>query len=243
MSSHNLGELEGKEDFSTIFDDFPLTWENTTVTDALIKRDYRRALDECLEIITLEDIKRARDYGMNKYSRLNFRESKDTEDHDNFLSANHRSIYRHLVAYQSGETHDPESGCHHVAHIALRCMIAIEYGSASEVGSGLQGSGDSGCLGSQPTYPTYDTTPIECATSGSPTLREILKRGDEMPQWLIDLIEMRTERGCEMDRNVDTRFDFTNRPEGSAFWRDVQSFQSGTSDDLPDEPKRTGGVK
>lgn len=173
MSSQNMGEQQGKPDYSVIYDDFPTVWINSPVTDAVIKREYGRALEGCLEYINLEDIKAARDYGMKKYSRMNWRESRGTKDHQNFLDANHRSIYRHMVAYQKGETHDPESGCHHLAHVALRCMIAFEYtnGSASEVGSSYQESQDSDCLGSQPTDPStlydwsYIPTPYDwCAT-------------------------------------------------------------------------------
>ena len=49
--------------------------------------------------------------------------------HDNFFQANKRSMYRHIVAYEGGEIIDPESGCKHLAMVALRAMIAIEYGA------------------------------------------------------------------------------------------------------------------
>jgi len=126
MSSQNAGEQEGKPDFGLIFDDFPNCWNDFPHELALINNDYKTLFNIALGKITIEDLQKSREYGLKKYSKFNWRESRGTVDHGNFLSANRRSIFRHLVALRR-EDIDAESGCLHWAMVALRCMIAIEY--------------------------------------------------------------------------------------------------------------------
>jgi len=126
MSSQNLGEQEGKPDYGLIFDDFPNCWLRTNHFYYLIRNDYEALFIHALGKITLEDLQKAREYGVKKYDRFNWVESRGTSDHDNFLAKNKRSMYRHLVAIMREEI-DKDSGCLHWAMVALRCMIAIEY--------------------------------------------------------------------------------------------------------------------
>ena len=37
------------------------------------------------------------------------------------------AMERHLNAWKAGETHDPESGLHHLAHVAWHCMTLMEF--------------------------------------------------------------------------------------------------------------------
>jgi hypothetical protein len=124
MSSQNLGEQQGKPDYGILFDDFPNAWEGAYAR--VIANDWRGLLAECLEYVSIKEVYKARLYGVTKYARLNWAESIGTDDHENFMAANKRSIFRHLVAFES-ETIDIESGCKHMAMVALRCLIAIEY--------------------------------------------------------------------------------------------------------------------
>ena len=149
MSSQNAGEQEGKPDYGLIFDDFPHCWSDFPHELALIKNDYKALLNIALSKITLEDLQKAREYGCRKYDRFNFIQSRGTADHYRFMSANRRSIYRHLVALRR-EDIDEESGCMHWAMVALRCMIAIEY-SYAEVNEKLDA-----LLASEPKKTIYD---------------------------------------------------------------------------------------
>ena len=126
MSSQNAGEQEGKPDYGFIFDDFPHCWTGFDHICCVIKNDYDSLLDIARDKINIDDLQKAREYGCRKYSRFNFIKSRGTADHENFMAANRRSIYRHLVALRR-EDIDLESGCLHWAMVALRCMIAIEY--------------------------------------------------------------------------------------------------------------------
>jgi len=127
LKSQNKGEQEGKDDYMYIFDDFPNCWVDNDMINMATQECYDLLLKECLDHVTYSDVLRLRMFGVSKYSRFNWSASKGTSDHANFMRANKRSIYRHLVAHQEGEVVDPESGCLHLACVALRCMIAIEY--------------------------------------------------------------------------------------------------------------------
>ena len=50
-------------------------------------------------------------YGANKYAPNNWQLVDNGEVR--YMDA----LFRHLEAFRSGETHDPESGIHHLAHV------------------------------------------------------------------------------------------------------------------------------
>lgn len=64
------------------------------------------------------------EYGCRKYSRYNWAQG---HDFDEFLMENNDSMLRHLIAYMNGETHDKESGFHHLAHIRRRAGIGLQH--------------------------------------------------------------------------------------------------------------------
>ena len=127
--SKNYGDAH-KTDWTLLFDDFPASMLD------LSKPVYRHVMqDELLEVVrwafeqgvTFHDILAAREYGVKKYERYNWKLSMGTGDHAAFLLKNKKSIYRHLMAYHDGEEIDEESGCKHLAMVCLRCMIKVEY--------------------------------------------------------------------------------------------------------------------
>jgi hypothetical protein len=68
-----------------------------------------------------------REAGCQKYSRMNWAESKGTDDATRFLDENMESILRHLLMAMMGETHDEESGLPHMAHVMCRAAFDLEY--------------------------------------------------------------------------------------------------------------------
>jgi len=56
------------------------------------------------------------EFGARKYSRDNW---KNGFDHDELLD----SLLRHTIALVRGETHDKESGLHHIGHILANAMF------------------------------------------------------------------------------------------------------------------------
>lgn len=85
---------------------------------SLVLKDMNNAFHELVKV---------REGGSIKYDRLNFLESKGTDDAARFLEENADSIARHVMAWLSGETLDPESGCHHMAHVMCRAGFVVEY--------------------------------------------------------------------------------------------------------------------
>jgi hypothetical protein len=210
MTSKNLGEQENKPDYAVLFEDFPNCF-NGDLIELATSNDYHRLLEECVFHVGWAEILKARRYGLVKYSRYNWRESRGADDHQRFMDANQRSIYRHLA--ERDDTCDEDSGCKHLAHVALRCMIAIEYDKAEP----------------QPSLPVDDQMP---------TYRESLKRGNEMAGWLIELITERHDVGDLFpDSNVDALFHFDATPEGLEFWQRVNLWQQGIGRH-PEQPKK-----
>lgn len=68
-----------------------------------------KALGQVVEVLT---------YGARKYSPDNWKKVPDARRR--YTDAG----FRHFTAYASGETHDPETGKHHLAH-AICCMLYL----------------------------------------------------------------------------------------------------------------------
>jgi hypothetical protein len=68
-----------------------------------------KALGQVVEVLT---------YGAKKYAPDNWKKVPDARRR--YIDAG----FRHLTAYASGETNDPETGKHHLAH-AICCMLYL----------------------------------------------------------------------------------------------------------------------
>jgi len=68
-----------------------------------------RALTQVVEVLT---------YGAKKYAPDNWKKVPDARRR--YIDAG----FRHLTAYTTGETNDPETGKHHLAH-AICCMLYL----------------------------------------------------------------------------------------------------------------------
>lgn len=66
-------------------------------------------------------------FGAIKYAAWNWTKSVNTQDHDNLREDRMGSALRHFYAYRSGETNDPESGAHHLAHAAWNLLTVMWY--------------------------------------------------------------------------------------------------------------------
>lgn len=68
-----------------------------------------KALTQVVEVLT---------YGAKKYAPDNWKKVPDARRR--YIDAG----FRHFTAYASGETHDPETGKHHLAH-AICCLLYL----------------------------------------------------------------------------------------------------------------------
>lgn len=85
---------------------------------SLVLTDMPKAFDELLKV---------REFGISKgYDRMNWSESIGEPEAKEWTEDNIDSIYRHLIAIEDGPL-DSESKCHHLAHVAIRAMMGIEY--------------------------------------------------------------------------------------------------------------------
>jgi len=66
---------------------------------------------------SLKEIARVLEFGAKKYAPNSWATVP------NALERYTDAIYRHLEAWRSGETHDPESGLHHLSHAACNAVF------------------------------------------------------------------------------------------------------------------------
>ena len=67
-----------------------------------------------------EGVAKAFQFGADKYGRYNYLKGAEWS---RFIAA----ADRHLTAFNSGETYDPDSGLNHLYHVGANIMILIEY--------------------------------------------------------------------------------------------------------------------
>jgi hypothetical protein len=72
----------------------------------------------------LEDVAKVVTMGAAKHGDRDWQ----TEDPDDILAA----LYRHVVAYHRGEALDPDSGLHHMAHVATNAMFIAWHDKKTE---------------------------------------------------------------------------------------------------------------
>lgn len=94
-----------------------LNYNEGKMRPSLILGDMKGAFDELLKV---------REHGAVKYDRMNWAISIGTEDAKEFVDANFDSMMRHLMEAQT-DPEDQESGCLHLAQLAIRAMMGIEY--------------------------------------------------------------------------------------------------------------------
>jgi len=73
-----------------------------------------------LKPASLEEMVKVLTYGAKKYSVDNWKLVPDLENR--YFDA----AQRHIWAFRRGETHDPESGLHHLAHAMCSLMFILE---------------------------------------------------------------------------------------------------------------------
>lgn len=84
------------------------------------KFDQDKARLDLLSPIALNEIARVMGYGAKKYDAHNWRKGLA-------WSRVYAAVQRHLLAWQSGESEDPETGISHLAHASCGLMFLLEY--------------------------------------------------------------------------------------------------------------------
>ena len=106
--------------FTNSSKDLVMLTDSTSMSDSYLaslqpsvgmKFDNGKLLYSLIPPETLQALAEVLTYGANKYAPNNWQLVENGETR--YLDA----LFRHLEAFRSGETHDPESGLHHLAHV------------------------------------------------------------------------------------------------------------------------------
>lgn len=85
-----------------------------------LKHDQDKVRLELISSEALFQLGKVLTFGARKYSPHNWRKGIS---YSRILGA----IMRHVVAYNAGETNDPETGLSHIAHAFTECMFLLEF--------------------------------------------------------------------------------------------------------------------
>lgn len=75
---------------------------------------------DLLPATAMEELAKVYTFGAEKYDDDNWRKGGPWR-------RNFSALMRHAWAWMRGETRDPESGLHHMAHAAFNCLALVEY--------------------------------------------------------------------------------------------------------------------
>jgi hypothetical protein len=100
------------------------TWdfEGTRETDPQTGGMKGKKLAElgAIDPASLMELAKVAGYGTNKYDRLNYLKGYN-------WSLSYDAMQRHLLTFWDGESIDPESGLHHLAHAAWHCLTLMSF--------------------------------------------------------------------------------------------------------------------
>lgn len=85
-----------------------------------VKYDDGKPAFDLIPAKALEEVAKVYGFGAQKYARRNWEKGL------NWCRV-YGAILRHAMAWMRGETLDPETGLHHMAHAAFGCLALVEY--------------------------------------------------------------------------------------------------------------------
>lgn len=115
---HKTGELcDLKREFTK---DEAKEFLHTELSKCGVKYDDGKPRWALMPAYSLEEVAKVYTFGATKYADNNWRKGM-------LWSRTFSAIMRHAWAFWRGETLDPETGLHHMAHCAFGCLTLIEY--------------------------------------------------------------------------------------------------------------------
>lgn len=115
-----LGEIIGIKDLEP--EDLPLAAE-VRITNKLTggEKGSKPERYDLVPVRPLAELAKLYGYGAQKYEDRNWEKGYD-------WSLSYAALQRHANAFWSGQTVDPESGCHHLASVVFHAFAMIEWG-------------------------------------------------------------------------------------------------------------------
>lgn len=86
-----------------------------------IKFDQKKRRFSLFPVVALKAIVDVLEYGAQKYEPDNWRKVPDAR------KRYYDAAMRHLTDWWGGETHDPESGLHHLAHLGCNAVFLLTF--------------------------------------------------------------------------------------------------------------------
>lgn len=90
------------------------------------KYDMNKPRWDLLPLEEIADVVDVYTTGANKYGADNWKKLKN--GYNRFKAA----LFRHLVAYERGETKDPDTGCRHLAQVAWNAIAMLYFSKKNE---------------------------------------------------------------------------------------------------------------
>jgi hypothetical protein len=90
-------------------------------TEAGVKLDDGKLFMSLIPPETIIGLAEVLTFGANKYTKNGWQTVPEAQDR--YKDA----LLRHFYAFQSGETHDPESGLHHLKHVLVNASFLLHF--------------------------------------------------------------------------------------------------------------------
>ena len=87
---------------------------------------YNKLRWNLLPLDLIEEIVKVYHFGAQKYAPNTWQNLEN--GYDRYKAA----LFRHLVAFEKGETHDPESGLNHLSHVAWNALAILHFSLQKE---------------------------------------------------------------------------------------------------------------
>lgn len=97
-----------------------VTKTNQRIEEPAVREDGGKLRFDLLPVRPLEEMVAVLSHGADKYGDDNWRKGMSWSRH-------YAAIMRHCWKWFGGQSIDPDSGLHHLAHAAVSCMFLMEY--------------------------------------------------------------------------------------------------------------------
>ena len=85
------------------------------------KFDEGKLMYGLVPVVSLKEIVKVLTFGCKKYERDNWKHVENAENR--YTDA----LFRHIEAWRDGESHDPETGIHHLGHAGCNIIFLLWF--------------------------------------------------------------------------------------------------------------------
>lgn len=100
-------------------------------TETGVKLDQNKLRMSLIPAEAIEGLAEVLTFGASKYTKDGWKDVPNAEER--YMDA----LLRHIVAFQKGEIHDPESGIHHLKHVLCNASFLVYFQEQNKGISGI----------------------------------------------------------------------------------------------------------